>query len=98
MDAFFASVELLRYPQLKGLPLVIGGGRRQVDEKLLAAQGERALRFIPVAEVPLLRDYVGRGGDHHGDLCSAAVRCRLGDGNDESGQIVSAGARPAGGF
>ena len=61
MDAFFASVELLRYPQLKGLPLVIGGGRGQVDEALLAAQGGRALRFIPVAEFPLLRDYVGRG-------------------------------------
>jgi DNA polymerase-4 len=61
MDAFFASVELLRYPQLKGLPVVIGGGRRRVDEELLAAQGERALRFIPVADFPLLKDYVGRG-------------------------------------
>ncbi len=65
MDAFFASIELLRYPQLKDLPVVIGGGRRKVDDALLAAhlgEGEnRAVRFIPVAEFPLLKDYVGRG-------------------------------------
>ncbi|WP_395058440.1 Y-family DNA polymerase [Polaromonas sp.] len=60
MDAFFASIELLRYPQLKGLPVVIGGGRRKVDEAI-RADPERALRFIPVAEFPLLKDYVGRG-------------------------------------
>ncbi|WP_332776575.1 Y-family DNA polymerase [Polaromonas sp.] len=61
MDAFFASIELLRYPQLKGLPVVIGGGRRKVDELLLAAEPERATRFIPVADFPRLLDYVGRG-------------------------------------
>ena len=61
MDAFFASVELLRYPQLKGLAVVIGGGRRKVDDALQAKQPGRDPRFIPVADFPLLKDYVGRG-------------------------------------
>ena len=61
MDAFFASIELLRYPQLKGLPVVIGGGRRKVDDALLGAQLGRDPRFIAVADFPLLKDYVGRG-------------------------------------
>ena len=64
MDAFFASIELLRYPQLKGLPVVIGGGRRKVDELLLQGPdgvGLRERHFIPVEDFPRLKDYVGRG-------------------------------------
>jgi DNA polymerase-4 len=53
MDAFYASVELLRYPQLAGLPVVIGGRRRVGPAAGAAADAAHAFAR--------LRDYAGRG-------------------------------------
>jgi DNA polymerase-4 len=48
MDAFYASVELLRYPQLRGKAVVIGGGRH-------GAASDAGEIFTT------LRHYIGRG-------------------------------------
>lgn len=51
MDAFYASVELLRYPELRGQPVVIAGGRDA--QPVTLADGTR--------QYQRLASYVGRG-------------------------------------
>ncbi len=69
MDAFYASVEGLRYPQLKGLPVVIGAGHGLLEARLddlRRAHPERDWSaddraIIPLEYFPRLSDYTGRG-------------------------------------
>jgi len=52
MDAFYASVELLRYPQLKDQPVVIGAGRRAIQQALETLRAEDLRNLDPAEPAP----------------------------------------------
>lgn len=78
MDAFYASVELLRYPELRGEPLVVGGGSRWQPAPRegggwrFARLREYAGRGVATTATYEARDYGVRSGMA---LSRAAVRC-----------------------
>jgi DNA polymerase-4 len=78
MDAFYASVELIRYPQLRGRAVVIGGGRGNRPDASSS----------PEQPFPLLRDYVGRGVITTASYEARALGLRSGMGLMKAAQLA----------
>jgi DNA polymerase-4 len=85
MDAFYASVELLRYPELRGLPVVVGGRTaHQPHWETDPATGQPRRRFHRLAS------YTGRGV-----VTTATYEARALGVNSAMGMMKAAAKAPA---
>jgi DNA polymerase-4 len=55
LDAFYASVELLRRPELRGRPIIVGGGGENYRRGVVSAASYEARRFGVHSAMPLGR-------------------------------------------
>ncbi len=55
LDAFYASVELLRRPELRGRPIIVGGGGEDYRRGVVSAASYEARRFGVHSAMPLGR-------------------------------------------
>lgn len=57
MDAFFAAIELLRHPELRGKPLVVGGAGDPMQRGVVSTASYEARKFGIYSGMPLRRAY-----------------------------------------